>query len=243
MNWYKTYKTAAVGDRINPSSLTPEILNFITKRMKSKGYDWKNPQDTLQMLQKRDYKIITEDLDQTYQEALQSVKSRKFNLKEKNTQRKELAPNVNFQRIKELGYTNNMNEAGFIAPDGKLIDLSGRKEGGEGNRRELDHREAGGTIGMQELMSIGYIRLGLAGGMIDMKKAPTPQQIHQLERAIITCHQKNTPITLDLDNGIGEKTSDNQYYRRTNNYKNMQFELSDQPEKIIEFIERYYGLL
>jgi hypothetical protein len=40
-----------------------------------------------------------------------------------------------------FGYTNNPNEAGYLLPNGKMLDLSGKKHGGSGNSRDLDHRE------------------------------------------------------------------------------------------------------
>jgi len=55
-----------------------------------------------------------------------------------------------FERMKEeifriasrdLGVTGDIREAGYILPDGTLIDLSGKSEGGSAGMRSYDHRE------------------------------------------------------------------------------------------------------
>ena len=40
---------------------------------------------------------------------------------------KEQFPNVNWQRLRELGYTHDPREAGYIHPNGGLIDFSGKR--------------------------------------------------------------------------------------------------------------------
>lgn len=48
--------------------------------------------------------------------------------------------------VKELGTTNNPIEAGYILRDGRMLDLSGKRQGGPGGVRYLDHREVAGII-------------------------------------------------------------------------------------------------
>lgn len=43
--------------------------------------------------------------------------------------------------IKEFGLTSNPREAGYILPDGRMLDFSGKNHGGDPNTRAYDHRE------------------------------------------------------------------------------------------------------
>jgi len=40
-----------------------------------------------------------------------------------------------------FGTTTNLKEAGYILEDGKMLDFSGKRDGGAGNTRDMDHRE------------------------------------------------------------------------------------------------------
>ena len=109
--------------------------------------------------------------------------------------------NVDWDRLKELGKTTNMKEAGYFAPDGSMVDLSGKKEGGRSGVRHLDHREVGGTIGMQELGAAGYVRVDLNSGVIDIHKTPTPKQYG----LIASMAEKSLEgFTVELEDGLGE---------------------------------------
>lgn len=54
---------------------------------------------------------------------------------------KQLHPEWIEKAIKEFGLTDNPREAGYILPDGKFLDLSGKNKGGREGSRNLDHRE------------------------------------------------------------------------------------------------------
>lgn len=54
---------------------------------------------------------------------------------------KKVDENLAKKAIKGLGTTSSANEAGFIMRDGRMIDLSGKKDGGPSGVRYLDHRE------------------------------------------------------------------------------------------------------
>jgi len=62
--------------------------------------------------------------------------------------RKEYAQKENHpewidEAINKFGITKDPKEAGYILPDGKLLDLSGKNEGGTAGTRSLDHRDIG----------------------------------------------------------------------------------------------------
>ena len=46
----------------------------------------------------------------------------------------------------QFGLTNNFKVAGYILPDGSLLDFSEANEGGDPNQRSLDHRDIEGVI-------------------------------------------------------------------------------------------------
>jgi len=48
--------------------------------------------------------------------------------------------------VKQLGTTSNPQEAGYILRDGRMLDLSGKRDGGPSGVRYLDHREVAGII-------------------------------------------------------------------------------------------------
>jgi len=41
----------------------------------------------------------------------------------------------------EFGVTEDFDEAGYILPDGEMLDFSGKNQGAIGRDREVDHRE------------------------------------------------------------------------------------------------------
>lgn len=43
--------------------------------------------------------------------------------------------------VEVFGTTTNCKEAGYILEDGRMLDFSGKKQGGEAGSRNLDHRE------------------------------------------------------------------------------------------------------
>lgn len=86
---------------------------------------------------------------------------------------------------KEFGTTRYMSEAGYILPNGKLLDLSGRKMGysGTDHSRHVDHREltdvivrTDGNDAMQDVIASGAIRIGPESGVIDLGNLPNAKQ-------------------------------------------------------------------
>jgi GNAT superfamily N-acetyltransferase len=94
--------------------------------------------------------------------------------------------------IESFGLTEYKEEAGYILPDGSMLDFSGSNIGGGGGRA-LDHRdigrillddEPGGTEGMVYFMDLtGAVRMSYSGGdlMIDFAQMPTRRQKERLE--------------------------------------------------------------
>jgi hypothetical protein len=203
-------------------SLTDEVLSKMNKYLKSLGYDVRGKQDIYEALKGRslgngkyakglmnkDKEIHHPDWADAYERAWEGAEVRKNKLKIKK-EKKVSAANVNWDRIKELGKTSDIREAGYITPEGKYIDLSGKREGGEPGTRSYDHREAGGTVGMQEFMATGNIRMDANSGTLDIAAEPTPAQYKKIDEMVRLHHGK---IIVDLENGLGEYSKSNGYY-------------------------------
>lgn len=58
---------------------------------------------------------------------------------------------------KYFGQTTNYLEAGYLLPDGTLLDLSGKSRGGPGNERVEDHREINHVLTPDEHQQIAKV--------------------------------------------------------------------------------------
>jgi len=93
--------------------------------------------------------------------------------------------------IDRFGLTSDPKEAGYILIDGRMLDFSGKKDGGESGRRAMDHREVvdlfeGPSDAMDEFMRVtGAIRFSIVdrGMFLDFRSRPTPAQISVIRRA------------------------------------------------------------
>lgn len=62
-------------------------------------------------------------------------------ISEKELVELNLPEKLNLKAIKEFGLTSDFREAGYVLNDGRLLDLSGKREGGTPFMRSFDHRE------------------------------------------------------------------------------------------------------
>jgi hypothetical protein len=146
---------------------------------------------------------------------------------------------VNWGRMADLGTTEDFREAGYIAPEGQMIDLSGKSEGGPQGMRSYDHREVGGTAGMIEAMAAGFVRTNFSSSgdaSVDILTKPTRAQTTKLYELFLEAEGN---VSLDLGNGLGVWDQRNEMYgdpKRTwaNEYSNAE------PEQIIEDIQAFY---
>ena len=91
------------------------------------------------------------------------------------------------------GVTEDQREAGYILPDGTLLDFSGKNEGAEGGERIQDHRELplenneglANTDIMVAFQKEGAVRMDWQSGSADMEVKPTPAQKEQIELMMI----------------------------------------------------------
>ncbi len=235
--------------RLSPKDIDRKVLGRLFKIVKREGYDTPNKESLYNYLFKGrtvgDYFIqprvkngVLWDTDYVdmVQEAIGGVQKRKTNLEQKKTKQAE-HPHIDRQRVRELGYTNDIREGGYITPDGRMIDLSGKREGGQSGSRSYDHREAGGTLGMQEFMNEGNIRMDANSGMIDLVHAPTKEQYDLLSRLI---QSKRGEVVIDMDNGLGQMDRGESYYSPTRDRHGEQYPLGTPTHKILTDIKKYF---
>ncbi len=103
-----------------------------------------------------------------------------------------------FDAAKEImGTTSNIKAAGYILPDGALLDFSGSKFGsGDSSRRHVDHREIDNYLydaaeknpnlrtDMNDFMAQGAIRILPESGTINVTVAPTKEQQDKLRNFV-----------------------------------------------------------
>lgn len=145
--------------------------------------------------------------------------------------------NIDWDRIKELGTTTDLQEAGFIAPDGSLIDLSGKNDGGTPGRRLLDHGEVGGRSGMRELTASGYIRMDFSSGYLDMNKAPTLDQIGVIRKFI---DDRWGEVYIETAEGLGPMDRDG-YYTRPPRVFTRDYPRYSKTKRILNDIKSFYA--
>ena len=151
--------------------------------------------------------------------------------------------------IAEFELTDDFNEAGYILPNGEMLDFSGSNQGAMGGSRERDHREitivsddlSGGTKGMDEFMDqTGSIRFSLNDkiAQVDVMHPITRDQEKTLNDVIeIT----NGNLEVDLENGLGEWSSYSEMYvQKPDNKQSLSFE-DDSRQRILGSINRFYN--
>lgn len=138
----------------------------------------------------------------------------------------------------QFGLTNNFNAAGYMLPDGSLLDFSEANDGGNPNQRSLDHREIEGIImdeGIEydsrwmylaDFMNEGAIRLLPEYAGINLMKAPTKEQRQKLFDFI---YKYNGEVILEIAD------------ERLNNVAYVEYDRRTSPSRIFRDIDRYFN--
>lgn len=91
------------------------------------------------------------------------------------------------------GITDDIHNAGYVLPNGKLLDFTDWQEGGGGGRtadhRELNIPEKGGLTGtdlMDAFLRLGPVRIDAESGLVHTKVAPTAAQYSKIKEIIDT---------------------------------------------------------
>ena len=146
---------------------------------------------------------------------------------------------------KKFGVTSDIREAGYILPDGTMLDFSGRHElfgaddSGIRGRRTTDHRgissiayaydaegneyDTGVETSMPDFIERGAIRIDANAGTINLSVKPTAQQRAVLRRLIQRC---GGDVIIDYGNGW-----DSQHYSEYEGAKT---------SRVLSDIDRYF---
>lgn len=142
-------------------------------------------------------------------------------------QLREYSPEEKEQHVADaknyFGTTYNWKEAGYLLPDGRRLDFSGRHEGAPGGYRTVDHRDITDALGedygdgdysggMVQFMSEENIRISPESGGINLSVAPTKDQYGSLSDFI---SRNRGEVILDLDDLNGNTISSTEYPRGT----------------------------
>ena len=136
------------------------------------------------------------------------------------------------------GVTNNFNAAGYMLPDGSLLDFSEANDGGDPNSRSLDHRDIEGVImdnGVEydsrwmyiaDFMNEGAIRLLPESAGINMIQAPTEEQRKKIFDFI---YKYNGEVILEIND------------ERLNSIVYMEYDRRTSPSRIFRDIDGYFN--
>lgn len=126
--------------------------------------------------------------------------------------------------LKAFKTTTNFNEAGYLLPDGKMLNFSG----GERNHRYRDHREIGeiyeatqGTAALNRFLSDGNIRIMAESPGIDLASGvePTNEQYAALRRFIRANGVQDGQFFVDFSDIDGHRMGNYSYTDRVSSDK------------------------
>ena len=223
------------GDRIKvtlPIKLwDANVLQKISDGMRKKGYEWRGAEDARAIISRSfsDDGIVDASRNEDFAAVLTNVF--KLNAVEKTKTDVEKA---HTSLARKFGYTNNPREAGWIMPNGNMLDFSGKKFGGPGNDRALDHREALSINDdydrdyetLDDLKNTGAIRAMPESGGVELNVAPTRQQRFTIGKFFEFGADRGNPPIVEL------KHNGETYYK--------QYPEGTRPARVLGDIDRFF---
>jgi hypothetical protein len=213
---------------INPEQydqIPDQTWDKIYKHLKKQGYDLRSPQDTKERLRK----WHSYDGDHA-QAILQAITPQ---TRTPRTPNQKLITKIK----KHFGTTPNPKKAGYILPDGTMLNLTTPWS----PTRDLDHREInqfiddpnGNSLGPIKLFGTqhGAIRIGITQdhAHINIYKQPTPKQYTTLQKILHQVQETTLDCTNDQNN---TENLDNRHYQQYNPHT--------RPQTILQHIKNYY---
>lgn len=153
---------------------------------------------------------------------------------------------------KYFGTTYDFRECGFILPDGSMLDLSGRHQGGKeedvAGRRRIEHRSVeyigddDTIVSLSMFINAGAIRCDIRSGIINLIKKPTLEQVSMLSRFILRCKGNIVLEIGDTDNSIDYVEYNGVNYKRVINDIFNFFDNGIKPSSLMESIKKMITL-
>lgn len=204
----------------NVSMITDRMWGTINYYMRRKGYDWLGAGDAETLMGnilKRNGGKIDASIFPDHAAAIKYA----FKLREKRPAR---TPDQKVLTAikKHFGMTNNYNVAGYILPDGSMLNFSGQNRGaGPGDTRGEDHRAIGHFLDRESYDAIrefgnrfGAISLHFGNNYATMRiyQAPTDKQINRIKEI------KNLVDEMMINLHLGQKDALKMYGKRDHGY-------------------------
>ena len=139
---------------------------------------------------------------------------------------------------KEFGLTNNFKAAGYMLPDGSLLDFSEANDGGDPNVRSLDHRSIEGIIMdegrdyeqrwqyIADFMNEGAIRMQPESASINLSVAPTAEQRSKIFDFV---YNYNGEVAIDIADS------------RLNTIGYVEYKRGTSPARVLRDIDNYFN--
>lgn len=134
----------------------------------------------------------------------------------------------------EFGTTRDFREAGYLLPDGSMLDFSEKNNGGEPGRRGADHRDIARVINdrsygtmteyLDDFINEGAIRLIPESGAFSIAQQPTKEQKDMLRNFI---YRYNGEVEVEIYKN-GHSVADPYYRERTS------------PTRVLNDIDAYF---
>jgi hypothetical protein len=182
-------------DKYYDTSLPEKDIEKLFKNLEKQGFGGARFYDTNLKTLKQDIENIA-----IFNPELVSGKPKFSTVTVDTKERDELV-----EKAKEhFGTTTNFKEAGYILPDGSMLDFSGKRIGGSAGRRDMDHREIN-EIGteMTPFMEMGNIRLHTESNGIELASKPTKEQLRTIADF---ARDRNGKVWVDFLKRVDENT-------------------------------------
>lgn len=135
----------------------------------------------------------------------------------------------------EFGTTRDFREAGYLLPDGSMLDFSEKNNGGEPGRRGADHRDIARVINdrsygtmteyLDDFINEGAIRLIPESGAFSVAQQPTKEQKNMLRNFI---YRYNGEVEVEIYKD-GHSVANPYYRERTS------------PQRVLNDIDAYFN--
>lgn len=136
---------------------------------------------------------------------------------------------------KEFGTTTDMREAGYLLPDGSMLDFSEKNNGGEPGRRGADHRDIARVINdrsygtmteyLDDFINEGAIRLIPESGAFSVAQQPTKEQKNMLRNFI---YRYNGEVEVEI-------------YKDGHSVANPYYRVRTSPQRVLNDIDAYFN--
>jgi len=193
-----TTKTVSAPD---PAAIPMDAWQKISDFMISRGYDWRGAQDAKEIFERLTGRGTPMEGDHAQAVAFSLGLANPSRPKKPNN----LHPRTLDKIIRHFGLTDDLLEAGYILPNGGLLDFSGKREGGMPGERAMDHRDIGaawghgGTAGMLKFMQAGAVRIDSRSGVIDLNRTPTEAQLGRIGEII---RLRKGEVRIECEDGL-----------------------------------------